>query len=182
MASKFMNGNIIFENLDPNNIEQASAYVEWTKDQLMVENWTRQIPNKPLVDYTLDQFKADFSTKKDLEKYSFMVKVNNKYVGYGQIIINHPVAMVKDKKVAWPSIAVGNSLFRTKGLGLLICRKIYDLAKQHNCEVIEAGIFEFNTPMKRILLKNGFQLIGFKENITFMHSQWYRAEHYLLVV
>ena len=64
----------------------------------------------------------------------------------------------------------------------MICHKIYELAKQQNCEVIEVGVFEFNTRMKQILLENGFELIGKKEKLTFKQDRWWSAEHYSLVI
>ncbi len=178
-----MKQKIIFEDINPNCESQAQAYALWTTDELMINNWTRQNPEIPNREYTIDTFKKDYSLQNNkYEKYAFMMKVNDTYIGYGQIIINHPVALIKTKKVSWPSIAIGDSNFRTKGYGKIICQKIYELSKLHNCEVIEAGVFEFNIQMKEILIKNGFKLIGTQEKVTFAFGKWQNSEHYLLEI
>jgi L-amino acid N-acyltransferase YncA len=172
--------NVIFENIDHNDLKQANAYVKWHKDAAMTENAICQRPDSSQDEYTIEQFKKDFNyQEKEGEFYGFMMKVDEEYIGYGQIIINQGNAFTKNKKVAWPSIAVGDSANHSKGFGKLICHKIYELAKYHNCEVIEVGVFEFNTRMKQILVENGFEMIGKKEKLTFTQDRWWSAEHYL---
>lgn len=178
-----MEANITFEDVNVDNAEQAKEYVKWFSDEVMLENWYRKKPGAILTDVTDKDFKEHFNedqSDSSLERYVFMVKMDDTYIGYGQIYINHPVAMTKGKRVAWPSIAVGNVLYRSKGIGIVICKKIFELSQIHECDAIEAGIFEFNMPMKQILIKNGFQFIGNKENITFTQDRWWNAEHYLL--
>lgn len=178
-----LESNITFEDVNVDNAEQAAEYVKWFSDEVMLENWYRKKPDSNLADVTTKDFKEHFDEKQSdnkLEQYVFMVKMDGVYIGYGQIFINHPVAMTKGKRISWPCIAVGNSLYRSKGIGVIICQKIFELSKIHKCDVIEAGIFEFNTPMKQILIKNGFQFIGNKEKITFTQGRWWNAEHYLL--
>ena len=81
-----------------------------------------------------------------------------------------------------PRIATGNSANRSRGVGGLICQKIYELSKYHRCDAIEAAIFEFNTPMKEILMKNGFVFKGQKEKATYLEERWWSGEHYLLPI
>jgi maltose-binding protein MalE len=176
-----MTNNVTFEDIDLNNEEQAREFVKWASDSVMKENWTLQRPDSVQTEYDIEKFKKDFNYKESGgEIFGFMMKVDNSYVGYGQIIVNQGNAFTKDKRVSWPSIAVGESANRSKGFGLLLCKKIYELSKIHNCDVIEVGIFEFNTRMKQMLLENGFSLIGQKEKITFTQDRWWNAEHYLL--
>ncbi len=137
-----MKNNITFEDIDPNNLEDSHECIKWTKDSEMNENWFCQRPGTAKLEYSVEQFKEEFNySDKDFEIYGFIMKVDGAYVGYGQIIINQGGALTKDKRVSWPSVAVGESENRSKGLGTLICQKIYELSKLHNCNVIEVGIF-----------------------------------------
>lgn len=178
-----MKNTITFEDIDPNNLEHAHEFIKWTKDSVMNENWFCQRPDSEKVEYSIEQFKEEFNySDKDFEIYGFIMKVDGACVGYGQIIINQGGAFTKDKRVSWPSVAVGESANRSKGLGTLISQKVYEISKLHNCDVIEVGIFEFNNPIKQLLLKNGFKLIGKKEKITYIRNRWWNAEHYLLPI
>jgi RimJ/RimL family protein N-acetyltransferase len=175
-----MNG-VSFEVIDPNNLEQAKEFVSWYKNPLMIKNWVLQREESTPVNFEVEDFKKQFSVKENSrEKHAFMIKVNDNYIGYGQFYINHPVAVTKDGRVCWPSIAIGNDDFRGQGFGLEICKQIYEHAKKLNCTHIEAGIFEFNKKMKKMLVDNGFVMIDKKENLTFVDGKWWASEHYLL--
>lgn len=172
---------VTFEDIDLYNEEQATEFVKWTNDTLMKENWLIQAQDAIQIDYNVEEFKLDFNYQDNgREAYGFMMKTDEQYIGYGQIIINPEVAFTKGKRVSWPSIAIGDDANRSKGFGILICKKIYDLSKSHKCDAIEVGIFEFNFRMKQILLENGFVLIGKNENKTFTQGKWWGSEHYLL--
>lgn len=173
--------DIVLEQVDPNNLEQANEFVSWYKNPLMVKNWVLQKEENEPVKFEVEDFQKQFSenTYSD-EKHVFMIKVSGKYIGYGQFYINHPVAMTKEGRVCWPSIAVGDDNFRGKGFGLAICKEVYNKAKELNCTHIEAGVFEFNDKMKGILTSNGFIMIGKQENKTYVDGRWWSSEHYLL--
>lgn len=170
-----------FEVIDPYNKDQAKSFVEWYKNPLMVRNWTLQNEDTKEVTYTLENFREQFSPKdKEPEKYTFMINVDGKYIGYGQFYINHRMCMIKDAKVCWPSIAIGEDSYRGKGFGLKICMEILRIAKEMDCTHIEAGVFEFNTKMKSLLINNGFKLIGKQKRKTFVDDKWWASEHYAL--
>lgn len=173
--------NIMFEDIDPNNLIQGKEFVSWYNNPLMVDNWTLQKEDSEATTFTLEDFKNQFSNNKySNEKHTFMIKVADEYIGYGQFYIDHPVAITKEGRVCWPSIAIGNDNFRGKGFGLKVCEQVYLKAKELNCTHIEAGVFEFNHKMKDILTKNKFCYIGKQENKTFVDGKWWSSEHYLL--
>ncbi|MEZ4742772.1 MAG: GNAT family protein [Bdellovibrionota bacterium] len=174
--------NVFFEKIDPNNLEQAEEFVSWYKNPIMLKNWVLQNENS-IIEFRKEDFQKQFtSNSQSLETHAFMIKISEKYVGYGQFYINHPVAKTKDNRVCWPSIAIGNDNFRGKGFGLKVCQEILRLAKKLNCTHIEAGVFEFNQRMKDILLENGFTLIGTQKNKTFVDGKWWSSEHYLMKI
>lgn len=176
-----MSLNLSFEKINPNDEFQARAFMNWYNDPVMIDNWTLQKEEETVINYTLEDFKNQFAEKEGApEKYTFMVKLDGDYIGYGQFYINHMMCMTKAERVCWPSIAIGNSEFRGKGFGLLICKEILRKAELMNCTHIEAGVFEFNKRMKSLLVENGFSLIGRQERKTFVENKWWASEHYLL--
>ena len=171
---------IRFEEIDPNNISHAKAFVLWNKNPVLIKNWTLQKEDQQSAVFTEEDFRRQFSNSNDLEKSVFMIKLGEKYIGYGQFYIDHPVAISKEGRVAWPSICIGDDENRGKGLGLILCQYLLKKAKEANCTHIEAGVFEFNQEMKNILYKSGFELIGKQENKTYVDGNWWASEHYLL--
>lgn len=166
-----------FQKIDPKNKEQALAFISWYSDPVMIDNWLLQSENSSVnPGYSVDQFQNDFSKS---DKTAFMIKEDSEYIGYGSFYLNHPIGMQKEGKVCWPSIGIGNKEHRGKGLGIEICKEILRLSKDIGCTHIEAAIFEFNSKIKKILLKNGFYLIGEVENKTFVNGKWWKSEHYL---
>lgn len=170
---------ITFEKIDPNNTEQANVYISWCSDPVLIKNWTLHKESTKAFKYSAQDFKDDFS---HTGKIAFMIKLNLKYIGYGSFFINHPACIHKEGKICWPSLAIGNSIYRGKGFGIQICKEIFRLATELDCTHIEAGIFEFNEEIKKILLDNNFKLIGEIPNITFIDNKWWKAEHYLFKI
>lgn len=175
-----MGSEIVFEKLDPNNDQQAKAFVSWYKNPTMIKNWVRQKEGAPSeVHYCVEDFKKNYS-EANVKIIAFAVRQLDKIIGYGQFYINHPVCMYKEGHVCWPSIGIGEDSLRGKGIGIKICSEVLRLAKEEGCTHIEAGIFQFNQPMKSILLQNNFELIGVQEKKTYVDGKWWNSEHYLL--
>jgi hypothetical protein len=99
-----------------------------------------------------------------------MIKLNEKYVGYGSCYFNHPVCRYKEGKVCWPSIAMAMTLIVAQGYGYEICKYLLKIAIENNCTHIEAGVFEFNHAMKSLLIRNGFHHFATDERKTFVDS------------
>jgi RimJ/RimL family protein N-acetyltransferase len=181
MRVKVMNiePSVVFEKIDPNNLEQARVFVSWYENPIMINNWVLQKEEKQEVNYTISDFQKQYTVSKgDPEKYAFMVKADERYIGYGQFYINHQVCLIKNQRVCWPSIAIGEDNYRSKGFGLSVCKEILRMAKEFDCTHIEAGIFEFNEKMKQLLVQNKFELIGKQEKKTFVDGRWWSSEHY----
>lgn len=161
--------NFIIEKIDPLNLRQAKEFVSWYKDPVIINNWLLQREEKTDVQFEIEDFQRQFTPKKDSpKKHAFMLKVVDKYVGYGQFYINHPVAVTKKGRVCWPSVAVGNEAYRGQGFGVEICKEIQKMAKSLDCSHIEAGVFEFNDKIKNLLLANKFKFIGKQEIKTYL--------------
>ena len=162
-AMSEIGSKIEFVDINPSDHDQAQEFAVWTRDPAMVLNWTRQLPEREIRFYSTEDFKQQFSENKNQErKTAFMMKIAGSYIGYAQIFIDHPVAITKAGKVAWPSLAIGNANFRNKGYGKLLIQQIIKISIDQQCDAVEIGIFEFNQPMKTLLIRLGFKLIGTK--------------------
>mgnify|MGYP000748516275 CR=1 FL=1 len=169
---------IDFIKIDPNNLAQAQAYTSWYRDPIMINNWTLQKEkSKNIHNYSVEQFQKEFSSP---GKTAFMLRYMDQYIGYGSFYINHPVGMYKDGRTCWPSIGIGDAASRGKGFGRELCKEVLRQAKELDCTHIEAGIFEFNEKIKKILLSNKFKYLGEVANKTFVDGKWCSSEHYLL--
>lgn len=171
---------IRFEEIDVSNSRHFDAFKSWQDDPLMLRNWRRQTEEKaPKSDYTLEEF-IRWIRDNPNESYSFMICVNDEPVGYGWFAINFHVVFTKGDRVAWPSIAIGLDKYRNQGLGLEVCKYLYQQAKDKKCSHIEAAAFEFNESMISILESNNFKHIGMHEKATYLDGRWWGAKHYLL--
>ena len=182
IASLEESKKVRFEDIDPSNNSHAEAFVLWNKNPVLIKNWTLQKEDQVTTEFTKEDFVRQFSNSNGLEKSVFMIKLGEQYIGYGQFYIDHPVAITKEGRVAWPSICFGEDESRGKGLGLILCQYLLKKAKEANCTHIEAGVFEFNREMKNILNRNGFKLVGKQENKTSVDGRWWSSEHYLLAL
>ncbi|MFG1516031.1 GNAT family N-acetyltransferase [Halobacteriovorax sp. ZH3_bin.1] len=170
--------NITIEKIDPNNELQAEAYCSWLADELVVNNWFLQNDDEDFtVSFSINDFKKAFSKE---DKVAFIIKDDFDYFGYGSFFINHPAGMYKEGRVCWPSLAIGKSSHRGKGLSKHIFSEIRKLAIREGCTHVEAGIFDFNEAIRANLIKMGFKLIGRRENLTFVDGKWWGSEHYLI--
>jgi RimJ/RimL family protein N-acetyltransferase len=170
--------NITIEKIDPNNKAQAEEYCSWIKNETMLKNWFLQKEDDDSeVSFTEEDFEKAFSNE---DKIAFMIKDDKGYFGYGSFFINHPVGKFKEGRVCWPSLGIGKDSHRGRGLSKHLCEEIARLAKQEGCTHIEAAVFEFNEPIKNILVKAGFKYIGKEEKKTFVDGKWWDSEHYLL--
>jgi len=73
--------------------------------------------------------------------------------------------------VAEVSVYVGSN-FRGQKIGDLLLKYLIDQSEKSGYWTLQAGIFPENVPSIKLHEKNGFRLIGYRENIGKMNGIW----------
>ena len=112
----------------------------------------------------------------------FFVEMNGKKIGYASLMVNPPHRMCKDKNIIWPSLWIASRRMRRKGIGTAIGKHIIKLAKKHGASHIEAGVFEFNFGIRKMLEKYGFESIGRVEKFVWYKNRYWADVRYLRAI
>lgn len=97
-----------------------------------------------------------------------MILLEGTPVGQFVLYLNPPHRLSKGALVAWPTLVIGDAHHRRKGIGTAVGKHILQLARAAHATHIEAGVFEFNHPIRNFLEKVGFLEIGRVPDFT-----WY---------
>lgn len=100
-----------------------------------------------------------------------MAILGDRIVGQITLIINPPHRKSSADIVAWPSVVIGEDSLRARGAIRRFGDRIFIGAKQLGATHLEAGVFEFNTPIRRLLEKAGFTEFARVENMTFQNGK-----------
>lgn len=73
--------------------------------------------------------------------------------------------------VAEVSVYIGSS-FRGQKIGVLLLKHLIDQSEQSGYWTLQAGIFSENVASMTLHEKNGFRVIGYRENIGKMKGVW----------
>ncbi len=92
--------------------------------------------------------------------------LGNRVVGQVQILLNPPHRKSTAAAVAWPSLIIGERSLRGRGVVRRFGERILTLAKGLNADLIEAAVFEFNDPIRRLLGRAQFEEFDRVENMT----------------
>jgi RimJ/RimL family protein N-acetyltransferase len=92
--------------------------------------------------------------------------LNDRIVGQLTVIINPPHRKSTAATVAWPSLIIGEPSLRGSGIVRRFGDRIMAVAKSLRASEIEAGVFEFNEPIRRLLSKAQFEEFARVENMT----------------
>jgi len=132
-------------------------------DCLMLANWFNQDVDALSLTAeggeTLESVRKSYTEKKRADFEAFFICVEGIPVGYCSFFLD-PSHKKSSKSVAWPSIAIGETSHRRKGLVKLIEKEVGQRAKKYGATHIEAGIFKHNIPMIKLLEKYGYERIG----------------------
>jgi RimJ/RimL family protein N-acetyltransferase len=97
--------------------------------------------------------------------------LGNRIVGQFTLIINPPHRRSSADIVAWPSVVIGEDSLRGRGLIRRFGDRIFAAARKLGATHLEAGVFEFNAPIRRLLEKAEFTEFARVENMTFQDGR-----------
>jgi len=90
---------------------------------------------------------------------AFFICADGAPVGYASFFMN-PSHKLSSEQVVWPSIAIGEPLYRRRGLVREMGIEISRRSRKYGATHFEAGIFDSNQAMASWLVKYGFSPIG----------------------
>jgi len=95
-----------------------------------------------------------------------MAVLGNRIVGQITLIINPPHRKSTAATVAWPSIIIGEGSLRGRGIARRFGERVFSAARNLVASHLEAGVFEFNSTIRRLLEKAEFTEFARVENMT----------------
>jgi RimJ/RimL family protein N-acetyltransferase len=101
----------------------------------------------------------------------WMIIADQVPVGEVSLILNPPHKRSRGEKVVWPSIAIGEKSYLRKGIATWVIGQILLEGKKVSATHVEAGIYEFNLPMRKLIQKIGFKEIARIENFTWFEGR-----------
>ena len=107
-----------------------------------------------------------------------LATLNGRIIGQLTILVNPPMGRSTHAKVAWPSVIVGDDTLRGSGIVRRFGPRLLELARALDCSHFEAGVFEFNATMRRLLEGVGFREFTRVENVTRHEGAECAALHY----
>ncbi len=137
-----------------NIYDVTREYVNWLNDYSVVQ-FTEQKFYKHNIK-SVKKFVQEKKKKKD--EFLLGIFLSNKKIHVGNIKLG-PINF--KHKYAEISYFIGEKRFQNLGLGSLAIKKVCKIAKtQYNLKKLIAGVYENNTPSKKVLEKNKFILEG----------------------
>ena len=103
--------------------------------------------------------------------HELIILADEKIIGQTTLYLNPPHRRSKGAKIAWPTIVIGNPTARRQGIGTIVGKHIIELSCEAGATHIEAGVFEFNQPIRSLLEKNGFKEIAKVEGFTWQNGR-----------
>jgi RimJ/RimL family protein N-acetyltransferase len=172
--------NIHFSRLTTPTPEVADAFTQWENDPTLI-HLTR--PNKSQEDLT----KAADITAEDLQQrlehgVLYLIYNQEELVGEMSYQIDPPHLYKQETGTAWIGITIGEESVRGKGLGILAMQHLEEEIRKAGYTRIELGVFEFNTPARKLYTKMGYIEIDRIPNFTFWQDKMWtdiRMEKYL---
>lgn len=86
-----------------------------------------------------------------------IIELDGKPIGHADILLNPNHGLIKEGKVAWLSLLIGEGQFRGKGIGRQTMLFLEERARELKCDWAEVGLFEFNEPSFRLMRSAGYE-------------------------
>lgn len=171
--------NIQFHTTDYESETDCAAIAAWRNHAELRRLWLPERPEREIVLVTAADVRAEGAKKNSgALAADELATLNGKIIGQLTILVNPPMKRSSHAKVAWPSVIVGEDSLRGSGIVRRFGPRLLALARALDCSHFEAGVFEFNTTMRRLLEGVGFREFARVENVTRHEGAGCAALHY----
>lgn len=166
--------NVTFRKIDYSQNIDCEILAKWRNDRFLQKLWIpRKINNDTFVpQVTVDQIRSEEQQRSRfspvLEEFAVL---GDRIVGQISIIIDPPHKKTLHASVAWPSIIIGESSIRGTGIVRKFGDRIITVSRSLGVSYIEAGVFEFNKTIRRILEGAGFEEFSRVECMTYIEGK-----------
>jgi len=160
--------NIAFRPTDYSSDIDCETIARWHNDPELQRLWVPTRDENQALPRVTAQGIRERSSKLGAYKPAVdeMAMLGERVVGQVQILLNPPHRKSTAATVAWPSLIIGEQSLRGRGVVRRFGERILTLAKGLNADVIEAAVFEFNDPIRRLLGRAQFEEFARVENMT----------------
>lgn len=166
--------HITFRQTNYDSLDDSQMLAKWLADpkirHLAVPNSSEENYHTPETAEQIHERAKEIATN---NKIDLMVLEQGIPIGHCSILFNPHHRLIREGKVAWPGIAIGEEAYRQKGVGKKVVQHLEQLAIENNATCIEVGLFEFNEPSLRLFTSLGYEKFGRKENITYWNKKFW---------
>lgn len=146
----------------------------------LIEKWDNNDKIKYFIRPNLTEAEIKFFSAQDLMNgfkehknfYLYLIMCDEKEVGYVSVDLDFDHLYSKLPNTGWISICVGESDYRSMGLGESAIKFIENKSRELNCKRIELGVFKFNEKACKFYNRLGYKKIAELENFTFYNGEW----------
>jgi len=162
--------NLIFRPTDYGSDNDCEAISRWRNNPSLQRLWVpfqkdKEIESVPLV--SVSQIRSEASMASAWTPIiDELAILGGRIVGQITIIVDPPHRKSSGDRIAWPSLIIGEDLLHGRGIVRRFGERIINSSKEIGASHLEAGVFEFNQPIRRLLEKASFKEIARVENIT----------------
>ncbi len=170
-----MDFKITYRNTNYDSPEDCSLMARWYADPAILH---LAVPHRDKASYQKVKSAAEIqmegkSQAVQEKKIDLIIQEGTNPIGHCTIYFDPGHRLTKEGKVAWFSVTIGESSYRSKGIGKVVIKHLEELAKDEKATHIEIGVFEFNEPSLRMFRALGYQQIGKIDNFTFWDGKFW---------
>lgn len=147
---------LTFQRVDPDCETEIDALLRWENDPVLSETLRPNFDGVPLIPITRDEVIKAYR-QPDRICFLFREQQDEKWLGYVQVQLSHPVMMGEREHGGWLAICVGEHSARGKGYGKKAMQYIEDYAKSIGLTRLELGVFDFNTAARALYKSCGYR-------------------------
>lgn len=165
---KVIKSAISFRSIDYRSGHDCKLLAQWHSDEEIQALWLpRRSPESIPVVATVESVKTEGLAHSEFSPlHELVIERDGISVGHVCLYLNPPHRLSRGDKVAWPTIIIGDKMNRRQGIGTLVGAHLLKLARDAGATHVEAGVFEFNLPIRQLLEKHGFREIGRVRDFT----------------
>lgn len=149
--------------------ELIQNVLRWENDPAISPFITPHYQESELPLVTEDAVRGSLSNP---DKRTYFICVDDKPVGVASIISDFPALLKNDGNTAWLGIYIGETEWRSKGIGKTVMALYEEECRKLGYQRIELGVFSHNAGAISLYEKSGFAQIGVIPHFTYSQGQW----------
>jgi RimJ/RimL family protein N-acetyltransferase len=163
--------SLVFRPTNYQTLDDSRHIARWMSDPSIRHLSQPQFSETAAEPETAEQIQARNREPADYRPVDLILEFEGKPIGHSDILLNPNHRLIREGKVAWLSIVIGEGDFRGKGIGKQTMRFLEERARDLGCDWAEVGLFEFNEPSFRLMKSAGYEEFGRIPEFTYWNGR-----------